>query len=87
MNCNTDLSWFKNIVPCGIEGKEVTSLTQETGQEVTIEQTIAPFIEAFEEQFQCSVEASLLEADEYSLLPDRSGLNLQEEAVAETRTQ
>uniref|UniRef100_A0A8C1II11 lipoyl(octanoyl) transferase n=1 Tax=Cyprinus carpio TaxID=7962 RepID=A0A8C1II11_CYPCA len=27
LNCNTDMSWFDNIVPCGIMGKGVTSLS------------------------------------------------------------
>ena len=31
VNCTTDLSWFSHISPCGVEGKEVTSLTDLTG--------------------------------------------------------
>lgn len=27
LNCNTDLSWFQHITPCGVEDKNVTSLT------------------------------------------------------------
>lgn len=33
-NVNTDLSYFDNIVPCGIEDKAVTSLSKETGQKM-----------------------------------------------------
>jgi lipoyl(octanoyl) transferase len=29
---NSDLSYFKNIIPCGIEDKAVTSLQQELGE-------------------------------------------------------
>jgi len=36
-NINTDLSYFKNIIPCGIVGKNVTSLEQEIGRKVDIE--------------------------------------------------
>lgn len=30
-NVNTDIAYFKNIVPCGIEDKGVTSMAMETG--------------------------------------------------------
>lgn len=35
-NVNTNLSYFNNIVPCGIPDKAVTSLQQETGKEQPI---------------------------------------------------
>ncbi|MEO6631250.1 MAG: lipoyl(octanoyl) transferase, partial [Mucilaginibacter sp.] len=35
-NVNTDLSYFKNIVPCGIDDKDVTSMQRELGYEVDI---------------------------------------------------
>jgi lipoyl(octanoyl) transferase len=34
LNVNTDLSYFDNIVPCGIKGKSVTSLAKELKREV-----------------------------------------------------
>jgi lipoyl(octanoyl) transferase len=34
LNVNTDLSYFGNIVPCGIDDKAVTSMQQELGMEV-----------------------------------------------------
>lgn len=33
-NINTDLNYFSNIVPCGIDDKKVTSLAQELGREM-----------------------------------------------------
>lgn len=38
LNVNTDLSYFKNIVPCGIDDKAVTSMQQELGEEIDIKQ-------------------------------------------------
>lgn len=38
LNINTDLSYFQDIVPCGIQGKSVTSLAKELGAAVDITQ-------------------------------------------------
>jgi lipoyl(octanoyl) transferase len=35
-NINTDLDYFKNIVPCGIDDKAVTSMQKELGHEIDI---------------------------------------------------
>ena len=37
LNANTDLSHFDWIVPCGIEDKQVTSLSQELDRDVTVD--------------------------------------------------
>ena len=34
LNVNTDLDYFKNIIPCGIQDKQVTSIEKETGGKV-----------------------------------------------------
>lgn len=34
LNVNTDLTYFKNIVPCGIDDKDVTSIAKELGRPV-----------------------------------------------------
>jgi lipoyl(octanoyl) transferase len=36
LNVNTDLAYFGNIVPCGIEDKAVTSMAKEAGRELDI---------------------------------------------------
>lgn len=37
LNVNTDLSYFNNIIPCGIQNKQVTSIQKELNREVAIE--------------------------------------------------
>lgn len=37
-NVNTDLNYFKNIVPCGIDDKDVTSMQRELGYALNIEE-------------------------------------------------
>ncbi len=37
-NVNTDLSYFNNIVPCGIKDKDVTSLERELGRKINMEE-------------------------------------------------
>ncbi|KAE9555648.1 hypothetical protein FO519_001119 [Halicephalobus sp. NKZ332] len=56
LNCNTDLSWFDLIVPCGLEGKESTSITKELSREVSIDNVIGPFCRKFEKLYDCQVE-------------------------------
>ncbi len=38
LNVNTDLHYFSGIVPCGIVGKQVTSLQKELGENVDMEE-------------------------------------------------
>ncbi|XP_062983942.1 octanoyl-[acyl-carrier-protein]:protein N-octanoyltransferase LIPT2, mitochondrial [Elgaria multicarinata webbii] len=55
LNCCTDLTWFDHIVPCGLEGKEVTSLSQELQRHVSVEEATEPFLAAFQEVFKCTL--------------------------------
>ncbi len=43
LNANTDLSYFKHIVPCGITGKEVTSIEKILGHTVS-EETVKGYL-------------------------------------------
>lgn len=71
LNCNTDLSWFDHIVPCGIEGKGVTSISRELDMKVTVPDVLPIFKNAFKDQFECELieyppgEASELMRDAY----------------------
>lgn len=45
LNCNNDLGWFDRIVPCGISDASVTTLSNELGRDVTI-QEVLPILKA-----------------------------------------
>lgn len=55
LNCNTDLKWFDHIVPCGIEGKGVTSISKELDMDVTVADVLPIFKNAFSDQFECEL--------------------------------
>ena len=52
LNCNTDLAWFNHIVPCGIHGKGVTSITDCLGKDINVEVVLEKFLRTFEEVFK-----------------------------------
>ena len=37
-NINSDLNYFQNIIPCGIDDKDVTSMQRELGREVSMDE-------------------------------------------------
>ncbi|KAH9392684.1 putative lipoyltransferase 2, mitochondrial [Tyrophagus putrescentiae] len=47
LNCNLPLDWYRHIVPCGIEGKGVTSLAAELGRDVPVTEVAPLFVEHF----------------------------------------
>lgn len=53
-NVNSDLSYFKNIIPCGIneEDKDVTSLAAELGRKIDINETKRILKKHFQELFE-----------------------------------
>ena len=38
LNVNTELRWFDEMIPCGIQGKQVTSLARELGHQVPMDE-------------------------------------------------
>lgn len=54
-NVNTDLDYFSNIIPCGIQDKQVTSLEKELGRSVPIEEVKAEVRRRFEEVFDVEI--------------------------------
>lgn len=51
-NINTDLSYFDNIIPCGLEGKGVTSLANELKTEVDFFEVEKNLLKKFERHFK-----------------------------------
>ncbi|MCU0389162.1 MAG: lipoyl(octanoyl) transferase LipB [Chitinophagaceae bacterium] len=51
LNVNTDLSYFDNIIPCGIRDKQVTSMKKELGYEVDFTLVKNILSRSFEEVF------------------------------------
>lgn len=51
LNVNTDLNFFKHIVPCGIDDKAVTSMQAELGQALSMEAVKASFLKQFARVF------------------------------------
>ena len=56
LNVNTNLEYFGNIVPCGIIGKDVTSIKRELGKEVDMgevkEKLLGHFMDIFGMKFE-----------------------------------
>jgi len=51
LNVNTNLSYFENIVPCGLEDKGVTSLEKELGRKVSMHEVVEKLITYFNKHF------------------------------------
>ncbi len=59
LNVNTELSYFNNIIPCGIVNKQVTSLEKELGRKMDTEEVKQKIKEKFEEVFAAELIVAL----------------------------
>lgn len=64
LNVNTDLSYFNNIIPCGIQDKSVTSLQKETGRALPVEEVRARIVRHFGDIFDAEMTEGALFAAE-----------------------
>lgn len=55
LNVNTDLSYFNNIIPCGIVNKQVTSIEKEIGEIVDFEKVKQKLRKNFEKVFNVDI--------------------------------
>lgn len=60
LNCNTDLSWFEHIVPCGLHGKGVTSLSSIFEKNISVDDVLPHFLQHFSKLFSCDVEDAVM---------------------------
>jgi lipoyl(octanoyl) transferase len=58
LNVNTDLSYFDNIIPCGIQNKQVTSVEKELGNKVDYEEMKGKIKSNFEKVFNVEFKIS-----------------------------
>jgi lipoyl(octanoyl) transferase len=56
LNVNTDLSYFNNIIPCGIQNKQVTSIEKELGKKIEYEEVKKKIKINFEKVFEAEGE-------------------------------
>jgi lipoyl(octanoyl) transferase len=56
LNVNTDLSYFNNIIPCGIVNKKVTSIEKELGFKVDFEEVKVKLKKNFEKAFEVIID-------------------------------
>ncbi|MDB5195791.1 MAG: octanoyltransferase [Flaviaesturariibacter sp.] len=55
LNVNTDLDYFNHIIPCGIQNKKVTSLKEELGREVPMQEVKEKLKKNFERVFKVEI--------------------------------
>ncbi len=55
LNVNTDLSYFNNIIPCGIVNKKVTSVEKEVGHLIDFEEIKEKLRKSFEQVFNVKI--------------------------------
>ncbi len=60
LNVNTDLNYFNMIVPCGIQGKQVTSLQKELGRTVDMDEVKEKVKRNFEKVFEVEITGVLV---------------------------
>ena len=60
LNINNDTKMFDVIVPCGIKGKQVTSISKELGREVSIEEIKPKLLKNFERLFEATIHPAVL---------------------------
>lgn len=61
LNINNDLSLFDFIIPCGIQGKQVTSMQKELGKNINNQEVKSKILSHFENIFEASITEKSIE--------------------------
>jgi lipoyl(octanoyl) transferase len=56
LNVNTELDYFNNIIPCGIQNKQVTSMEKELGRKLDFEEVKEKLKKSFSKVFNIELE-------------------------------
>ncbi|KAJ2828368.1 hypothetical protein IWW50_001423, partial [Coemansia erecta] len=62
LNCTTDMKWFREIIPCGLEGKTAISLQtlveqhNHSGCDASVDAVLPVLVQSFANVFGCNVE-------------------------------
>jgi lipoyl(octanoyl) transferase len=67
LNVNTPLSYFDGIIPCGIADKKVTSIKEELGREVNVEEVKERLKRNFEKVFNVAITEAQMQLKEIIL--------------------
>lgn len=59
LNVDVDLSYFNNIIPCGIVNKQVTSLAKELGESPSMDLVKSYVLKNFEKVFDLTIESEI----------------------------
>jgi lipoyl(octanoyl) transferase len=70
INCDSDLSLFKSMIPCGLNGAAMTSITQETGRHVGVRQTEDAVIRHFGQYFGAEMVEAPLDLSSLLMAPE-----------------
>jgi lipoyl(octanoyl) transferase len=58
LNCTNDLGAYERIIPCGIDDADVTSLSLETGRDITVEEVRPLLADALQRHLQPLITAT-----------------------------
>jgi lipoate-protein ligase B len=74
LNVNPKLESFKLINLCGLPGKEATSMAEQLGKDITINEVVPGLLESFARIFNVELETTSLQKIGESLVPELASL-------------